>query len=98
VSVTWRDNIEVVATYDSDGELAELGVAPLGRGSPRVYFDWLNDMHAWKTPASLAGTQWTDGVVVVGTVYDDDDGGGTTERAVALDDWVEECLGAAARR
>ena len=75
--------------YDDEGELVELEV----RGAAqRIYFDWVNEMHALKSPMSLGGTQWTGGVVVTGTVYDDDEGGGGGGRKVSLDDWVTECI------
>ena len=75
--------------YDEDGQLLVLEV----RGAtPRIYFDWTNNMHALKSPMSVGGTQWTGGVVVTGTVYGDGDGSGGGGRRVSLDDWVSECI------
>ncbi len=77
--------------YDEDGELSELAVGS-DASSARIYFDWVNESHAFKTPRGLGGQQWSGGVVVTGTVYDDDSGGDGGGRPVKLDHWVDDCI------
>ena len=80
---------KLVLRYDPSGQLAELSVGSDANGL-RLYFDWVNDLHALKTPRGLGGRQWSGGTVATGTVYDDTAGG--DDLPSELDDWIEDCI------
>ena len=81
--------------YDEEGMIGEISFVLKKDGNSKgmhLYFDWLNEMHAFKTPSGLSGVQWIDGRVMAGTVWDDD-GPSDPGREIGLEEWVEECVG-----
>jgi hypothetical protein len=57
----------------------------------RLYFDWINGLHAFKTATGLGGLQWSAGRVTYGTVYDDD-GPPPRGKRVSLARWIDDCV------
>ena len=91
-SVAYTNQSMLVFEYGYDGKVSELAVRPKNgpESEMRIFFEWVNGMHAFKRRMSIGGQQWSGGSVSFGTVYDDA-GGGTSEQK-ALVDWITACI------